>query len=169
MLVARLRRGSNEAAARRVSSVLRLFRTSRRPGRSFCQTVSVSEKGPVPFSVAAVTLVGLLLAAPIVNAQETFRIEGIVRDTDGRALPGAEITVDGEQPASVVADEQGRFEVSSLAAGTYSLRARLVGYREQRQLVRVGQSPTTRVTFVLSPAAPSPRLSVGDARDERRP
>lgn len=74
-----------------------------------------------------------------------------MRDTEGGALAGAHISIDIDDTINVTTDEQGRFEISHLEPGTYSVRAALSGFRPQTQLVRMGPMPTTRVTFVLSP------------------
>jgi hypothetical protein len=96
-----------------------------------------------------VTLVGACVFSCLsVGVQDGFRIIGVVRDVQGGALPGVEITLtDGR---SVVADAAGRFEVVNLTRGAYELRAALAGFRAQTQQVRVGESPTTSVEFVLA-------------------
>jgi hypothetical protein len=38
-----------------------------------------------------------LLAGATATGQEVFRIEGVVTDTSGDVLPGAEVTADGPQ------------------------------------------------------------------------
>jgi hypothetical protein len=123
----------------RVARIVATVTTTRRP-RVCCDREANN--------VMRVTVLAWLLMSGLVgSSQETFRINGVVRDNQGGALPGAEITISGGQ--TVVADVEGRFELSNLAAGAYDLRARLAGFRAQSQQVRVGQSPTTRVTFVL--------------------
>src|SRR5688572_15359859 len=78
-----------------------------------------------------VVLTGLLFAVGIATGQEALRIEGVVRDTSGSVLPGAQITVDGTLSASAVADGNGQFALASLAPGTYTVRAQLPGFRAQ--------------------------------------
>jgi protocatechuate 3,4-dioxygenase beta subunit len=55
-------------------------------------------------------------------------IDGLVRDTDGNPLQGAWVSVSGESPTrglgSMATDENGRFSLSGLSAGNFTLEVR---------------------------------------------
>jgi hypothetical protein len=125
---------------------------SRKPRTTGTRPGCGSRRGVVLVAKMACLTVLLFNSFSITHAQATFRVEGLVRDTEGRALAGAQISIDTDNTVSVTTDEQGRFEISGLEPGTYSVRAALAGFRPQTQLVRVGTLLTARVTFVLSPA-----------------
>ena len=80
----------------------------------------------------AVTLV-LAVGLPAF-AQITSSIHGVVRDANSAVLPGATVTV--ESPAlrrsnvTVVSDEEGRFRVGGLQAGTYTVKVELQGFAD---------------------------------------
>ena len=88
----------------------------------------------VRFAVV-VTLAGVLSAsviAPVVRAQQSSGITGIVKDTSGAILPG--VTVEAasssliEKSRSAVTDEQGRFNIVDLVPGTYTVTFTLTGF-----------------------------------------
>jgi hypothetical protein len=94
-------------------------------------------------SIVTVLFISLLVA----SGQDTFRINGVVRDSEGGLLPGADVTLDGG--LTVIADADGRFEFANLTKGIYDIRARLAGFRAQTQQVRVGAAPTTHILIAL--------------------
>ncbi len=88
----------------------------------------------VRFAVV-VALAGVLSAsvmAPVVGAQQSSGITGIVKDTSGAILPG--VTVEAasssliEKSRSAVTDEQGRFNIVDLVPGTYTVTFTLTGF-----------------------------------------
>ena len=94
-------------------------------------------------------------AAPAVAA--TGSLTGTVLDSLGRQ-PVAYATVvllpaTGDKPITgVAADDQGKFALTKLAAGTFRLRATYVGYGARTRTVTVGAGPTA-VGALLLPAA----------------
>ncbi|MEM7352190.1 MAG: TonB-dependent receptor, partial [Acidobacteriota bacterium] len=102
---------------------------------------------PIPLSLT------LLLAALPTLAAETGSIHGVVRDLTGRSLAGATVIVfDGgrETGARTESDQDGRFELGDLAAGSLNLAVRLPGYVVgDRQAVAVVAGGVTEVAFEL--------------------
>ncbi|MEM7786381.1 MAG: TonB-dependent receptor [Bacteroidota bacterium] len=95
------------------------------------------------------TVLGLLLAAPVV-AQTTGQLSGVVRDAQsGETIPGANVRIDGTtQGASTGVD--GEFRIIGVRPGTYTLIASFVGYTPTRvEGVRVNVDLTTTVDFDL--------------------
>ena len=86
-----------------------------------------------------VTLAGLLWVPPAAMAQQAgASISGVVRDTSGGVLPG--VTVEAGSPAliegvrTVFTDSEGRYNVTDLRPGTYTVTFSLVGFnRGQRE------------------------------------
>ncbi len=79
--------------------------------------------------VFAVLLVATGLVAPLAFAQTpSGSVKGTVLDRETReGLPNVTVVVMGTQNGAST-DEKGRFTISGLPAGTYSLQFRLVGY-----------------------------------------
>ena len=82
-------------------------------------------------------MVGVLLSASVVAAQQNGGIAGVVRDTGGLAMPG--VTVEAASPAliekvrSVVSDGEGRYNIVDLRPGTYSVTFSLPGFSTVRR------------------------------------
>jgi hypothetical protein len=93
-------------------------------------------------------LTALIISLLVGTGQDTFRIDGVVRDSQGGALPGAEITLSGGR--TVVTDIDGRFAFANLGPGSYEISARLAGFRAQTQRVHFRESSTVQVVFALS-------------------
>ena len=83
---------------------------------------------------ASAILMALLLAlvgASAASAQETTgTLTGKLTDTQGLAVPGATVTVNGPQGSkSFTTDADGRFNAPFLTPGTYTVRAELTGFK----------------------------------------
>ncbi len=95
---------------------------------------------------ALIVLVVVTLFVTVSADAQTARatIRGVVLDQTGARLPGAQIVVtrdDTNESREVTSDEEGRFAVAELAAGRYTIEARLTGfsiYRNRAHLT-VGQ------------------------------
>lgn len=76
-------------------------------------------------------------------------IVGVVTDAQGRnALPGAVVTV-VESGRTVTADTAGRFSLTGLSAGTYTLQVRYLGYEPRSESVTVTQTGARAVSLAL--------------------
>jgi Ca-activated chloride channel family protein len=106
---------------------------------------------PVRFLVLAAALV----ATPRLAPPDTGRIAGYVRDPAGTPLANAQILVIGTRH-SAVTNRAGAYTLSSVPAGTYLLRAQLLGYSPATvHGVRVAAGQTVTVDVVLQPTAVS--------------
>ena len=99
-------------------------------------------------------VVAVCAVATSVSAQTTTgSIRGQARDADGADLPGVTVTLltgRGEERTTTTGPE-GRFLISSVPAGVYSLRAELAGMTPQVvDGVRVTIAGTATVSFVLA-------------------
>lgn len=84
------------------------------------------------FLTIAFALALLILNVDPAFAQATGRIEGIVSDTTGSALPGTTVTarnVDTNQSRVVVSDSDGAYSITPLAVGSYQVIFELAGFR----------------------------------------
>jgi hypothetical protein len=92
----------------------------------------------------------MLLAVPsVLGAQSPFQaITGIVRDTAGAPLGGAEVLL-GQHRATT--SPSGAFRVDSLRPGQYAITIRLVGYRPvHSKVVVVASEPTEMEYFMVA-------------------
>jgi TonB-linked SusC/RagA family outer membrane protein len=96
--------------------------------------------------------IALLLAPSLVFAQGTGTISGTIADSTGVPIPNARITVDGATKAAT-SGSTGEFTLTGMAAGTYTVRARLIGFLEQSQSVTVTAGQMSSVTFRLGRTA----------------
>ncbi len=91
---------------------------------------------------AVVGLAALTLAATAAPALAQGRITGVVRDARGVALSGVNVTVTNQSTSAVSrasTGADGRYTVSGLAAGLYTVQAALVGMEPAvRRGVQVG-------------------------------
>jgi streptogramin lyase len=109
----------------------------------------------------AVTLALLGLAAA--NGARAEPITGAVRDAEGRALAGAQVTVSWGEPAqriSVWSDEAGAFATPTLDPGaSYAVRARRIGWQDaERSGVAAGEAVALVLARHTEPAAVAAQL-----------
>jgi hypothetical protein len=90
-------------------------------------------------------------------------ISGFVQDEDGTALKGAVVSALGSTTTFAVTDENGRFELRTLAPGPYLVRAHMRGFNAPRaQMVEVRSSARATSSLALRRAgAPAPILAAG--------
>jgi tetratricopeptide (TPR) repeat protein len=109
------------------------------------------------------------LVAPAVRSQSetkqgTAIVDVVVCDPQRRRLSAATLTLQrdaGAPPIVAQTDSQGRYRFSALSDGTYTVHAKLAGYRDAiNSSVIVAMDRVTSVVLVLEPAgAPSPAKS----------
>lgn len=94
----------------------------------------------------------LLLAGNATASQEPVTtIRGIVRDTDGTPVPGAEVFLEGHSAQTTL---EGRFILPGLAAGgPYLLTIRKIGYSPLRAQVIVSTGVMPELEYVLTEEA----------------
>lgn len=86
-------------------------------------------------------LVAFSLMPSLLLAQGTIR--GRVADAAGAPLARAMVSAEGSG-LRATSDDQGRYEIRGVSAGTYTMRVRLLGYAPQSARVTVGQGPVTQ-------------------------
>ena len=87
----------------------------------------------------------LVFAVP---AQAQVTVSGFVRDSTGRPIPGAEVSIEalGKRALS---DANGRYLLAEVPAGMRMLRARRVGYVPMTSMLRFAADGTQQADFVL--------------------
>ena len=105
------------------------------------------------------TLLLLCVAPSLVLAGTTGKVAGAVSDAStGKPLAYVNIMVEGTTMGQAT-DENGEFIIIGVPAGSWNVRASMIGYADQvEQDVPVSVDLTTKVDFSLSPKA----LVVGD-------
>jgi len=85
---------------------------------------------------------------------QTGEVAGTVTDAEtGDPLPGVNVVVVGTQQGAAT-DVEGRYRITGLEPGTYSVQASFVGYQEDVQEgIEVQADETATVDFSLAPAA----------------
>src|ERR1041384_5094253 len=91
----------------------------------------------------AETLLAVLCMVPTFALAQGGSIRGRVADAAGAPLARASISAEGSG-LRATSDDQGRYEIRSLSAGTYTVRVRLLGYVPQSARGTVGQGATTQ-------------------------
>ncbi|WP_199688412.1 TonB-dependent receptor [Pontibacter oryzae] len=90
----------------------------------------------------------MLLLAQLVWAQ-TGTITGKVLRENGQPVPSASVVVENTRYGTVT-DEQGAFEIKRLPAGTYQVRAMLLGFESNVKQVTLNQNESKAITFTLA-------------------
>lgn len=107
-------------------------------------------------SVSAVGTIAVLflLAFTRLEAQSTTTITGSVTDVSGKAIPGAAVTIKNESTGSIseaVADADGKYAVTNLAEGTYSVEASAPSFAASRRMdVKLAAGATVDVPMSLN-------------------
>ena len=111
-------------------------------------------------AISALVLACFLLAvAPAIEAQTTTgTIDGIIRDSDGRVLPGTMVVANSpsliQRDLTVFSDETGYYRMSLLLPGTYEVTFTLSGFRPVSRadlVVRAGQTTEMSVILDIAP------------------
>jgi len=107
-----------------------------------------------PVMVVVATLAGLFgAAARSAQAQAEGTIRGrVVSKADQHPIPDARVSATGTS-RSATTNQSGEYVVSAVPAGTYQVRARLIGYGEQSDTVTVTAGAVATADFALEPKA----------------
>ena len=97
--------------------------------------------------------VALLITIPAAG-QATGRIEGIVTDAGGSAIPGVTVTathLGTNQSRIVVTDSEGLYTMPSMPVGDYRVQADLSGFRPSASTVTLNVNEVSRIDLKLDP------------------
>jgi outer membrane receptor protein involved in Fe transport len=102
--------------------------------------------------VGLIVAIGQLISAPDVQAQGR-RLSGSVRDTLGRAVPGAEVTLqapDGRVVGKVQSNSQGEFSFPAVTPGTYATVAHKATFKSAAAIITVTARGAKPVTIAMA-------------------
>lgn len=101
-------------------------------------------------TLSAVLLSSFALLIPLQTAsgQETGTVRGAVTGSDGLALVGATVAVEGTQLGTMTA-RGGTYTIADVPAGTQTLRISMLGYRTTTQQVDVPAGGTATADVIL--------------------
>ena len=108
----------------------------------------------------------LLAGSPAVAQQTEARIAGTISDQNGGVLPGVTVTVTSSATGAArtaVTDEQGRYTITNLPPGTYTVAAELSGFGASKQDVSVGLGDRKTVDSSLQVAGLTESVTVAGA------
>ena len=95
---------------------------------------------------------GLLATQGPLAAQSTGQISGTVTAEDGGPLSGASVSIGGTD-LGTLSDAEGRFTISNVPAGQYTVQGRMIGYASATSSVTLAAGQTANVSLVLTPTA----------------
>jgi hypothetical protein len=110
--------------------------------------------------------VAVILGATPLQAQ-TGIVRGQVTDAADRALPDVLVSLVGTN-VTVRTDADGRYELLNIAPGQATIRAAIIGYAAETQIVTVSAAVMSELNFVLAEAAISLDAMVVTATGEQR-
>src|SRR5882724_5273023 len=96
-------------------------------------------------------LLALLFILPAALLAQNGVVRGRIADAAGAPLARAIVSAEGSG-LHATSDEQGRYDIRGLSAGTYTVRVRLLGYVPQSVRVTVGEGAVTQ-DFTLAEQA----------------
>lgn len=98
-------------------------------------------------------LVGGVLLATALGQESTGELRGMVTESSrGEELIGANVLLVGTTLGGST-DEEGRYSIRRVPPGTYTVRVRFVGYKEQNREVVITAGGTVSADFVLQSTA----------------
>lgn len=98
--------------------------------------------------LAKAVSMGILFFTANVPAQNSGGIAGQIKSERGAALANAYVSLEGT-PRFSVTDANGAYKIEGVAAGNYTVVARIIGWKIGRQTATVATGQTSRADFTL--------------------
>jgi TonB-dependent receptor len=104
-----------------------------------------------------ITILGILMLALAFTSNITLAastgVEGYVKDaTTGEPLLGANVILVGTS-LGAAADTHGKYVISNVPAGTYTVRVTYIGYRQKEVQITIVDGTTSKLDFELEPTS----------------
>jgi TonB-dependent receptor len=106
----------------------------------------------VPRSLASIAFLSTVAIANVALAQGGGSLAGTVRSAAGDVQPGAQIHLGASRLGAIV-DSSGRYEVSGIAAGRYTVRVTKLGFAPDTTTIDFSDGTVARFDARLFPAA----------------
>ncbi|TDS12912.1 TonB-dependent receptor [Sphingobacterium paludis] len=96
----------------------------------------------------------LLLCIAVCGAYgQVAGVNGWVKSKDNQGLEGVTIRIRQQEAVATRTDASGKYSLSALASGEYTIETQLVGYKSQQKTIRIDSSVSTTVNFTLEESA----------------
>ena len=93
------------------------------------------------------TLFLLTIIFSITAVYSQVKVSGIVKDTRGRIIDGASITLKSTYDGAI-SDSSGHFSFKTFEKGDFVLEAKILGYKSAEQTITINKEPLT-INFAL--------------------
>lgn len=94
-------------------------------------------------------IAGWMIIAISAQAQQSYRLQGVVENKKGKSLENAQLTLQ-QQELHTVTNRMGRFSLSNLKSGTYNLTISHVGYQTLHKSIEIDYSSRDSLRFQLA-------------------
>ena len=116
--------------------------------------------------ISACVVFALMAIPGVMSAQTSGKIAGKITDSDGQALPGANVLVQGTS-LGAAADEEGDYFILNLSPGTYTVVVQVMGYKTTTiEGIETSSGHTTPIDVVLETEAVAGEEVVVTAKKE---
>ena len=119
--------------------------------------------------IASLIVFALLALVPAASAQQTGRITGTVTGQDGQPINGAYVSVVGTRYGAVSGND-GRFVISGVPAGNYSVRVTHLSYKRVDVAdiaVQAGQDAAVAPTLAAAPVSLNEIVASASRQEQR--
>lgn len=115
-----------------------------------------------------VLLILALVSIPAFCQDTTGSVTGVVKDESGQPLPGVMVSVVGEKGIrSATTDQNGKFNITGIAPGSYDVKAELSGFVTMAQSdVKVTAGAAAETSFTMKPGSLQELMVVTASRME---
>ena len=103
---------------------------------------------------------------PLRPSRPSHEFQGVITDSSGAVLPGVTVTVTSTQTGGVregVTDAEGRYTVTNLGPGAYTVKAELTGFGVDQRAVNLGVGETRTVGIQLGVGGVAEQVTVSGA------
>lgn len=113
------------------------------------------------------SLLALTLAAAEASAQTALQLRGTVTDPSGASIPGAAMTLTGPNNTTKKgeADAQGRYALTGLTPGKFTLRVSSTGFAPFERIVNIGGDKPINFDITLKLAIETQQITVSDTSE----
>ncbi len=97
-------------------------------------------------------LLGFVAFISLICAAHAAKLEGVIKDQSGAAIPGASVSAKGPAALQTVADEHGHFVFDPIEAGNWTITADRAGFTSASATVSLATGDAREITIELKVA-----------------